>query len=37
MNKRQYCASAYIIDFSNHNVLLMYNTKLKNGFNLGIY
>lgn len=28
MKKRQYCASAYTINFFNHSVLLMYNTKL---------
>lgn len=27
--KRQYTASAYTIDFKNHSVLLVYNTKLK--------
>lgn len=27
--KRQYTASAYIIDFKNHCVLLMYNRKLR--------
>lgn len=28
MLERQYCASAYTIDFENKNVLLMYNKKL---------
>lgn len=28
MIERQYCASAYTIDFTNGNVLLMYNKKL---------
>ncbi len=28
MLERQYCASAYIIDFKNKEVLLMYNKKL---------
>lgn len=27
--RRQYCASAYTIDFYNKKVLLVYNTKLK--------
>lgn len=26
--ERQYCASAYTIDFNNKKVLLMYNKKL---------
>ena len=26
--RRQYTASAYTIDFSNHSILLMYNAKL---------
>ena len=26
--QRQYCASAYTIDFENKKVLLMYNRKL---------
>lgn len=29
MEKRQYTASAYTIDFKNHSVLLTYNSKLK--------
>ena len=28
MLERQYCASAYTIDFENKKVLLMYNKKL---------
>ena len=28
MINRQYCASAYTIDFKNNEVLLMYNKKL---------
>ena len=27
--ERQYCASAYVIDFQNEETLLMYNKKLK--------
>jgi 8-oxo-dGTP pyrophosphatase MutT (NUDIX family) len=30
MLERQYCASAYTIDFENKKVLLMYNKKLNN-------
>ena len=26
--ERQYCASAFVIDFDNYSVLLMYNRKL---------
>lgn len=29
MERRQYTASAYTIDFKNHSVLLTYNSKLK--------
>lgn len=29
MERRQYTASAYTIDFANHSVLLTYNSKLK--------
>ncbi len=29
MERRQYTASAYTIDFANHSVLLIYNSKLK--------
>lgn len=29
MNRRQYTASAYTIDFKNHTVLLTYNSKLE--------
>ena len=32
MLERQYCVSAYTIDFENKKVLLMYNKKI-NGFN----
>lgn len=28
MERRQYCASSYVIDFENHETLLMYNKKL---------
>lgn len=38
MERRQYTASTYTIDFENHSVLLTYNSKLKNGCNLvGIF
>lgn len=35
MERRQYTASAYTIDFKNHSVLLTYNSKLKKWLQLG--